>query len=432
MALVKKMNHMSGIFRISHGLCLGGLIAFSTAVCGQTTIKPQGGEFTIIGNVPGDQVWPSVSLNSTAGVIDWQDNRIDKLGVQVGGALLNSSFAGENRFRANKTETGNHLQPKVQLLANGNIIFVWQCTVSGVPGIYARFAKGTTTKTSTSYGTNFYTADIRVNTYVKGDVSEPEVAALPDGSAILTWSSYGEDGSLYGVYARKLKSTGAASGAEFKVNQFTLGNQHHPAVAALANGNYIIVWASENERGANSVDIYGRIYTSAGVPLSDELPINSGISPCSSPSVAALTDGGFTVVWAQKDLIATTNGWDIWGRAFSPNGMPKASDFRINTFLYGDQYQPKIATGPAASMVIWTSLGEDGSKEGVYARILAAGTQPAGDEFRVNTTTLSQQMHPAVAWDGVGHFLAVWTSFTGTTTQGFDLFGQLYAVTSSP
>jgi hypothetical protein len=112
--------------------------------------------------------------------------------------------------------------------------------------------------------------------------------------------------------------------------------------------------------------------------------------------------------------------------------MPSALDFRVNTYLYGDQYQPKIATGPAASMVVWTSLGEDGSKEGVYARILAAGTQPAGDEFRVNTTTISQQMHPAVAWDGVGHFMAVWTSFTGTTTSGFDLFGQLYSVTSSP
>jgi hypothetical protein len=48
----------------------------------------------------------------------------------------------------------------------------------------------------------------------------------------------------------------------------------------------------------------------------------------------------------------------------------------------------------------------------------------SGDEFLVNTTTVSQQMEPDVAWNGVDRFLVVWTSFVGTT--GFDLFGQMY------
>jgi hypothetical protein len=48
----------------------------------------------------------------------------------------------------------------------------------------------------------------------------------------------------------------------------------------------------------------------------------------------------------------------------------------------------------------------------------------------VNTTWISQQMHPAVAWDGVNHFLVVWTSFVGAS--GFDLYGQAYILNSSP
>ena len=48
-----------------------------------------------------------------------------------------------------------------------------------------------------------------------------------------------------------------------------------------------------------------------------------------------------------------------------------------------------------------------------------------GGEFRVNTTTVGQQMQPAVASDGANQFLVVWTSYTGSP-NGFDLFAQRY------
>jgi hypothetical protein len=421
---------MSVNFRFPGCLWLGGFLAFSAALLGQSSVAPQGGEFSILGGLPGDQVWPTVSVSPTGGCIAWQDNTIDKSGGGLGSALLNTVFQASQTARINNTTLGIHLRPKVQLLANGNLIFVWESSVSGTPAIYARFARNAS-KRSSAYGTNFYTGDIRVNAHVAGQHADPAVAALPDGSAIVVWSSYGQDGSMYGVFARRLESTGAAATAkEFQVNQFTPNNQRNPAVAALPNGNYVIAWVSEQERRANSADVYARIYTDAGVPLTDEIPINSGTSPCSSPAIAALGDGGFTVVWAQKDMVVATNGWDIWGRAFSANGMPLVADFGINTYLYGDQFQPKIAAGPTGSLVVWTSLNEDGSREGVYGRFLAGGTQVSGNEFRANTTTISQQMHPSVAWDGVGHFLVVWTSFTGQ--NGFDLFGQLYVLNSSP
>lgn len=451
---------MSVIFRFPGSLCLGGFLAFSGTLWGQasvvphgtqilkgrfdskiavqdaavveqqTVLVPQGSEFSILGNIPGDQVWPTVSLSSTGGFISWQDSIIDKTGGGLGAAVLNPSFQASQTARINNTASGNHFRPKVQVLANDNALFVWDSTVTGLDNIYARFAKNTAVKKSSPYGTNFYTGDVHVNTFVGGQHGEPVVAALPDGSAIVVWSSWGQDGSMYGVFARKLLATGAgATKAEFQVNQVTSYNQRSPAVAALANGNYVIAWVSEQERAANSADVYARIYTGAGVPLTDEIAINSGAFPCSSPAIAPLMDGGFTVVWAQKDTVIATNGWDIWGWPFSATGNPTATDFRINTYLYGDQYQPKVAAGPAGSLVVWTSLNQDGSREGVFGRFLAGGTQVSGDEIRVNTSTISQQMHPSVAWDGIGHFLVVWTSFTGQ--QGFDLYGQLYVLGSS-
>jgi hypothetical protein len=402
------------------------LVTFSAAVFAQTTVTPLGGEFSILGSVPGDQVLPSLSLTPSGGCLVWQDH--DAAGAGINGVLLDNNFTPGRIFRANHVQVGNQIKPQVQLLANNNLICVWESSVAGTPDIFARFAKDSA-KGSDSYGTNFYTIDARLNIRVADAQIDPAVAALPDGSAIVTWASYGQDGSMYGVYARRLLGNGrGATAREFLVNQYTSYNQQNPAVATLANGNYAVAWVSEQERFPGSVDIYARIFTPAGVAVTDEIPINSGTNGCANPAIAPLNDGGFTVVWQQKDTIAV-NGWDVWGRPFSAAGMPETNDFRINTYLYGDQYAPKIAAGPSGSLVVWTSMGEDGSWEGVYGSFLPGGTQVSANEFRVNTTTVSKQMQPTVAWNGVDRFLVVWTSFVGGA--GFDLYGQAYVLSSS-
>jgi hypothetical protein len=419
------------MFRVAKSLRWGLFLAGSVAVFAQNPLVPQGGEFSILGGKAGDQVLPSLSLTPSAGVIAWQDNWVDKKGAGIGGALLSGSFGAGRVFRANKIITAKELNPRVQLLANENTLFVWQCNVAGTPGIYARLAKGTKTKTTDDYGSNFYTGDLRLNTYLKGQMADPAVAALSDGGAIITWASYGQNKSMWGVFARKLTAKGvAATTKEFQVSQFDQANQRKPAVATLTNGNYVICWISEQERFSGSVDVYARVFTAAGVPVTDEIAVNSGIYPCDTPDVAPLNDGGFTVVWAQQDKAVATNGWDVWGRAFNASGSPEVTDFRINTFLYGDQLHPKIAAGPSGSLVVWTSMGQDGSREGVYGRYVQGGTAVAGGEMQINTTTVSKQIHPAVAWNGVNNFLVVWTSFVGTS--GFDLYGQAYSLTTSP
>jgi hypothetical protein len=444
-----KMNHTSVMFGVSKCLLLGVFLAGSMAVRAQNPpqnpLVAQGGEFSILGTKPGDQVWPSISLLPSAGVIVWQDNVVDKHGIGIGGAELTTGGPGYSAgriFGVNKTATGDQINPRVQLLADDNMITVWQSSVAGTPDIYARLAKGTTTKATkttaaiSTYGTNFYTSDLRVNTYIKDQQVDPAVAALPDGSAIITWSSYGQDGSMWGVYARKMSDKGAFSPAkEFLVNQYTQYNQRKPAVATLANGQYVIVWISEQERFYNSVDVYARIFSATGTPVTDEIAVNSGTYPCDTPDVAPMNDGGFTVVWSQKDLGVPTNSWDIWGRAFNAAGSPEVTDFRINTFLFGDQFRPKIAAGPSGSMVVWTSMAQDGSREGVFGRFLAAGSSVSGTEMLINTTTISQQLHPAVAWNGINNFLVVWTSFVGqgevTLASGFDLYGQAFSLNPS-
>jgi hypothetical protein len=408
------------------------LMTAANGVMAQPTVSPLGGEFNVVGPMTGDQVLPSLSIGPGGGVLIWQDNSANgpTRGWGHRAELLDAYGAPSgNKFRVNAVLTGDHLAPQAQLLANDKAVYVWHSKVSGNFDIYARLAQAK--KGVAGFGTNFYTADVRVNTYTHDAQMNAAVAGLPDGNAIITWQSFGEDGSMNGVYARKILTTGArrfATPKEFLVNQFTAYNQRNPAVAALQDGSggYVITWISEREKSATGADVYARVFSSAGAPVTDEFAVDSAPGECSAPAVAALSDGSFTIVWNQNDLSVVTNGLDVWGRNFNASGNPTGVDFRINTHLHGDQFSPKIASGPSGSLVVWTSLGQDGSQEGVFGRFLAGGTQASGPEFQVNTTTISKQMHPTVAWNGIDRFMVVWTSFAGGT--GFDLYGQNYTL----
>ena len=128
--------------------------------------------------------------------------------------------------------------------------------------------------------------------------------------------------------------------------------------------------------------------------------------------------------------MADTNGWDIWGATFSSAGIGGTARC-INTTRFGDQYLPSISWDGMDYLVVWTSLGQDGSREGVFGQFLHDDGSPDRGEFQVNTTWINQQMQPTVASDGQGRFLAAWTSFVGGP-YGFDLYAQRYVNVSQP
>jgi len=381
-------------------------------------VSRSGGEFSLLGQPVGDQVLPSLSLTPTDCVLAFYNQ-----GLGIDAALLDRNYTAQSFSSISKTAVGDQVKPAVRPLRsgngfNGNTLFVWQSSVLGTPDIYARLA----------HGTNFFTSDIRVNTYLKDQQVDPAVSATLDGGAMVAWSSLGQDGGLWGIYARKVSGTGALAGAqEFQVNKF-IGSQRRPAVCTLAKGNVVFAWVSDSERAAASRDIYARVFTTAGVPVTGEILVNTVTNKCAYPALAALNNGGFTVAWSQKDT-DLTNSWDVWGRAFSASGSATVKPFRINSYLFGDQYQPRLASGPNGVLAVWTSLGQDGDREGVFGRYLLGGDQVSGAEFQVNTTTASQQLDPDVAWNGVDRFLVVWTSLQGqdpNNPSGFDLYGQMY------
>src|SRR5688572_30843680 len=82
--------------------------------------------------------------------------------------------------------------------------------------------------------------EFRVNTYTPSLQSGPITAVDGDGDFVVAWQSDGQDGSLFGVYAQRYDASGAARGAEFRVNAYTTSIQAAPAAAMDADGDFVL------------------------------------------------------------------------------------------------------------------------------------------------------------------------------------------------
>jgi len=415
-------------------------MALPAALLGQGNYATNGGEYAIVGTLPGDQVYPQLSLNASGGFLVWQDNITDGDGLGISAVRLDSSFSAPFApFRVNSTTTDDQERPALSLLNGGGAAFVWQGGKAGYQHIYARFLSASNT---------WLTGDVLVNSATNCSQFYPAITTLQGGSVVAVYGSMNQQGSnsLQDVFGQVLSPAGQKIGSEFLVNQFTPFNQRSASVTALQNGGFVVLWVSEQERSGNvdspgadyvygptnraSVDIYARLYNASGSPVTGEILVNATYDVCASPRVACGSDGGFMVTWAQKSYANLPTGWDIFARPFSSAGVG-GSVVPVNSYLYGDQYTPQIAALGTDYFVLWTSLGQDGSREGVFGQFLRSTGAPAGSEIRINTKTIGQQMHPCVASDGNGRFLAVWTSFVGGVGS-FDLFAQRWVNVAQP
>jgi hypothetical protein len=380
--------------------------------------RPVGAESAISGPLIGDQMFPHLSIQPSGGYVVWQDNFVDGNGFGIGARRLDNTLSPTvlASFRVNQQTAGNQERPQIAMLPSGAAAIVWQGGLPAYEHIWVRALN--------SNGTFVSSSEIRLNTYTNGEQRTPVIAALTTSNYAVAWASMHQDGSLQGIYMRLVDANGQPFTAPVQVNQFTSHNQRDPAIAALTGGGFVVAWVSEDPfLGGIHFDIYARRYNASGNPVGDEFRVNTGDLSCANPSASALPDGGFAVAWAQRDRERSSN-WDIYVRSFAADGVSSQSPLRVNTYRYGDQYGPKIASHGNVQLLVWSSIGQDGSWEGVFGRPLAIGV-PEGDEITNNTTTVSRQLHPAVASDGGGRLLVVWSSYLGEA--GFDLLGQKYS-----
>ena len=408
------LNYKGQTMRLAFALGLAG-VGFSTAK-GDLRYEAKGTEYDLTGKLVGDQVAARLAMGSKGGYLVWQDNATDEFGLGI--SALRIDVAGNSvgaPVRINSLLKGNQEQPRVGVLANGGTIFAWEGGASGFHRVNYRVANAEGL---------FLGEDRFVTGPESGEQVEPAIAALKNGGSVIAWTDYLEDGSVKGISARIIGANGQAQTDAFRLNKFTLGNQHKAQVVAMPGSRFAAVWVSDQQQDVKSIDVVLRVFSATGQALTEETivtPVGVSTNPTLNISGESLV-----VAWEQLDLEQKINRWDIGARSFDFNLKPLSEPVLANLHRKGDQFAPQLQGGPQGAMLVWTSLGQDKSREAVMGRFINSSGRLVEGEVSVNTTQALAQMQPTLTLSTNGEFLVAWsTPNLGDT--GFDVVGQRYA-----
>jgi len=265
--------------------------------------------------------------------------------------------------------------------------------------------------------------EFRVNTETGGDQEAPAVATLASGDFVIVWKNFGQSGQMGGMYFQRYTSAGVKLGGETRVNSATTSVQFAPSVAALQNGNFVVVWTGPSDGSGSG--IFMQRFTNAGARIGAAVRCNVvTTSNQATPSVSALTNGGYFVAWRSSGQDGSFLG--VYGRRFLANGNPVGSEFRLNTQTFLDQGNPRTAGLSNGEFIgTWDSDDQDGDGFGIYAQRYFSGGGAAGIEFRANAHTAGEQFGATVAALTSGRFIIGWHSL-GQDGSGWGVYAQRY------
>ena len=215
------------------------------------------------------------------------------------------------------------------------------------------------------------------------------------GGFVITWQSLNQDGGGYGIYQQLYSAAGAAVGGEVKVNTTTTGDQSTPSVTGLADGGWVVTWTSFGQDGALG-GIYQQRYDKSGGTVGGETLVNVVTAGAQSePAVTALSDGGWVVTWMSNvGPDGSLNG--IYQRHYGSDGTA-GPQLLVNATTPQDQTAPTVtATADGGWIVAWTSQGQDGSGSGIYQRrYTGAGSQLSVNQDYATGSALDEVLNVA-------------------------------------
>ncbi len=222
-------------------------------------------------------------------------------------------------WRANTFARSAQAEAAIGLDADGNVISVWSSRrqQSGRYGIYAqRFdPRGVAVGSETC-----------LNLWTASHQSAPAIAFVRGGGGWVAWQSHGQDGHAGSIIARRFDGA-LAGGSEILVNEGWEGHQSQPAVAVAADGTALIVWVSAAGPKAAS-QVRARLLGPDGTQAGPEFAVGSDPNqPQRTPTVAALPDGGFAVVFAVTDVTRRPAGLRL--HLLDPGGQPLGEEIDV-------------------------------------------------------------------------------------------------------
>jgi len=244
-------------------------------------------------------------------VVTWQSLGQDGPVASVSGVFARRFDAAGNalapEFQVNVYTTYFQGYPAVAVDEDGGFVVAWQSNLQdgSTTGIFARRFDDA----GGSVGGEF-----QVNARTLSSQRYPTVARVSSGVFVVSWDSYGQDSAnSVGVFGRRFGSSGDPVGGDFLVNSYTIGAQRYPSIAARTDGSFVVSWQAYEQDG-DAMGIFARRFDSNGGGLATEFQVNSFTANTQRfPAVGGNPSGDFVVAWQSYGQVA---GNDIFAQRF--------------------------------------------------------------------------------------------------------------------
>ena len=312
---------------------------------------------------------------------------------------------------------------RVALDDRGGFVVVWRDSDSdeGNSGIFGqRFGPG-----GRALGSEF-----RANAISAGDQIQPDLAVAPGGAFAVTWKGPDPSNPAAGaeIFARTFGPGGRALGPEFVVNTTSAGDQRHPSIAIDRQGRFVIAWESLGQDG-RGLGVYARRFGPLGKHSGAEFRVNTTTQGDQSrPDVAVDPSGSFVIGWQGTG----PGDWrGIFAQRFDAAGRPVGGQFRLNDRTDDLQTTPSLGLDARGRLVgAWTSLGQAGGDFATVARFVtpsqAADLEATTSDGRIFDVTAEEW--PAYAAAELRQALApteeIETSAAGPDSTFFAVVGD--------
>ena len=319
--------------------------------------------------------------------------RMEAVMVSMRSADINGNLLG-NEFQVNTYTESYQRYPAIAMNDEGFVITWYSAGQDG--SNYSIYAQ------QYDIGGNPLGNEFQVNTYTENTQCYPAIA-MNDEGYIITWQSKDQDGSNYGIYAQRYDIGGNPLGNEFQVNTYTQDNQRNPAIT-MNDKRFIITWTSYGQDGSEH-GVYAQRYDDKGNPVGQEFQVNSETEDSQLTTTIAMDNDGFVISWKSSNVNK------IFAKRFKTYTIPSGSnlaatflppvvgnytgteDFPVNAIAsdaYMDKYTLSINNG-TENLELITEEGRTARGELYYFNILDAAQ---GEE---NTVKLE-------VWDKAGNY----------------------------
>lgn len=319
-----------------------------------------------------------------------------------------------NEFRVNATTAGAQVQQDMAKLNDGGYVVVWSSPAAegGSTGVYAQRYAADGTPVG---------GETRIGTNTANDQAQPSVAGLADGGYVIAWASLDSsgtaDGNGLGIYLQRFAADGSPLNTQQQVNTVSLLSQAAPHVAGLAGGGYVVTWLFGKDIGnafpGSIPGVMARRYSADGAAAGPEQEVSSNFW-VSDSTIVALNDGGYVIAW---EVTSKTTIY-VYTRRFDANGVEVGG---VNQVSNWGGRPALTALGDGGYLITWQSL--DGL---LKAQRYAADGAVVGSEVVIGPAGAYGQ---SVAALDDGSYVVAW--YSGDPND-HDVYARRYAADGSP